>query len=179
MITASFAVSPAALSEQPLRISMSDLVTPVDSGISMDLARRLLINIKGSTSDALYGQVLQIEMTVFSPLLKSLSVLDQRAQRLREGCRIPSRDENTRFPVLQQFGDSVDIRGDDRAAGLARLRQYQRRRIGVRRQHEDVCPQKKRKRIVLSAHECHCMGTFHGIHLGHIFRAVRTVAQDI
>src|SRR5271165_4303354 len=34
MITASFAVSPAALSEQPLRISMSDLVTPVDSGIS-------------------------------------------------------------------------------------------------------------------------------------------------
>src|SRR5215211_3318328 len=155
MITASFGKPHMRLSGQALPASVPDPAISLDSTASMGSARRLSIDIQGPKSNALYGQMLQIELAPFPPFPKNFSVLDKGAQHLRESCRIAYRDEDACLPLFQEFGNTVDICGDNRAAGLARLRQYQRCRIRMRWQDEDVRPQEKRKRIVLGPHEAH------------------------
>src|SRR5438874_1413437 len=49
----------------------------------------------------------------------------------------------------------------------------------MRRKHENICPEQKWKRIVLSTHEDDCLRTRHRAHLRHILGAVWTIANDV
>ena len=86
-----------------------------------DLARGSCINFQRLSSDPFDTQMLNLELTLFSPLLKSFRILKERAQNFRQPGGMMGGDENARLSVLQQLGDSIDIRCDNRAASLACL----------------------------------------------------------